>query len=132
MATHSSILVWRIPCTEEPGGLQSMGSQRATKTFDSLVAVLGLLTGGFRAWAQGHRGFISCSSWALEHKSNSAAYSFCSAAPCHVESSQIRDRTRVCCTGRRILYQCAIREAPPSLSRLRDFAQECRISASLT
>ena len=28
MATHSSILVWRIPWTEEPGGLQSMGSQR--------------------------------------------------------------------------------------------------------
>ena len=27
MATHSSILVWRIPCTEEPGGLHSMGSQ---------------------------------------------------------------------------------------------------------
>ena len=28
MATHSSILVWRIPWTEESGGLQSMGSQR--------------------------------------------------------------------------------------------------------
>ena len=28
MATHSSILVWRIPWTEDPGGLQSMGSQR--------------------------------------------------------------------------------------------------------
>ena len=28
-ATHSSILAWRIPWTEEPGGLQSMGSQRA-------------------------------------------------------------------------------------------------------
>ena len=28
MATLSSILAWRIPCTEEPGGLQSMGSQR--------------------------------------------------------------------------------------------------------
>ena len=28
MATHSSILAWRIPCTEEPGGLQSMRSQR--------------------------------------------------------------------------------------------------------
>ena len=28
MATHSSILAWRIPCTEEPGGLQSIGSQR--------------------------------------------------------------------------------------------------------
>ena len=28
MATHSSVLAWRIPRTEEPGGLQSMGSQR--------------------------------------------------------------------------------------------------------
>ena len=31
MATHSSILAWRIPWTEEPGGLQSMGSQRVGK-----------------------------------------------------------------------------------------------------
>ena len=29
MATYSSILAWRIPWTEKPGGLQSMGSQRA-------------------------------------------------------------------------------------------------------
>ena len=28
MATHSSILAWRISWTEEPGGLQSVGSQR--------------------------------------------------------------------------------------------------------
>ena len=28
MATHSSILAWRIPWTEKPGGLQSIGSQR--------------------------------------------------------------------------------------------------------
>ena len=28
MATHSSTLAWKIPWTEEPGGLQSMGSQR--------------------------------------------------------------------------------------------------------
>ena len=28
MATHSSVLAWRIPWTEEPGGLQSMESQR--------------------------------------------------------------------------------------------------------
>ena len=28
MATHSSILAWRIPWTEEPGGLQTMGLQR--------------------------------------------------------------------------------------------------------
>ena len=31
MATHSSILAWRIPWTEEPGGLQSMGSQSRTR-----------------------------------------------------------------------------------------------------
>ena len=39
MATHSSLLAWRIPWTEGPGGLQSMGSQRvrhdwATNTDD--------------------------------------------------------------------------------------------------
>ena len=28
MAAHSSIVAWKIPWTEEPGGLQSMGSQR--------------------------------------------------------------------------------------------------------
>ena len=30
MATHSSILVWEIPWTEEPGGLQSMGIAKET------------------------------------------------------------------------------------------------------
>ena len=29
MATHSSVLAWKIPWTEEPGGLQFVGSQRA-------------------------------------------------------------------------------------------------------
>ena len=29
MATHSSILAWKIPRTEEPGGLQSLGSQKS-------------------------------------------------------------------------------------------------------
>ena len=32
MAPHSSILAWKIPWTEEPGRLQSMGSQRADTT----------------------------------------------------------------------------------------------------
>ena len=32
MATHSSILAWRIPWTEEPGGLQSTGSQESDRT----------------------------------------------------------------------------------------------------
>ena len=41
MATHSSFLAWRIPWTEEPGGLQFLGSQRvrhnwATDTFTLL------------------------------------------------------------------------------------------------
>ena len=41
MATHSSILAWRIPWTDKPGGLKSMGSQRvrhdrATNTFTFL------------------------------------------------------------------------------------------------
>ena len=31
MATHSSILAWRIPWTEEPGELQSMGSQKVSQ-----------------------------------------------------------------------------------------------------
>ena len=33
MATHSSILAWRIPWTEEPGGLQSMVSQKSRTRF---------------------------------------------------------------------------------------------------
>ena len=33
MATHSSILAWRIPWTKEPGGLQSMGSQKVGARF---------------------------------------------------------------------------------------------------
>ena len=33
MATHSSILAWRILWTKEPGGLQSMGSQKSDMTY---------------------------------------------------------------------------------------------------
>ena len=32
MATHSSVLAWRIPWMEEPGGLQSMGSKESDTT----------------------------------------------------------------------------------------------------
>ena len=32
MVTHSNILAWRIPWTEEPGGLRTMGLQRAMNT----------------------------------------------------------------------------------------------------
>ena len=34
MATHSSILAWRVPWTEEPGRLQSTGSQSRTRLSD--------------------------------------------------------------------------------------------------
>ena len=44
MATHSRILAWRIPWTEEPGGLQSMwsqsGSQQSTQTSVLILALL--------------------------------------------------------------------------------------------
>ena len=58
MATHSSILAWRIPWTEKPGGLQSTGSKKSDMTEatehtryrgqDSLCTSLGVL-GGSRA-----------------------------------------------------------------------------------
>ena len=38
MATHSSILAWRIPGTAEPGGLPSMGSHRVGHNWSDLAA----------------------------------------------------------------------------------------------
>ena len=40
MATHSSVLAWRIPGTREPGGLPSMGSHRVVHNWSDLAAVL--------------------------------------------------------------------------------------------
>ena len=37
METHSSILAWRIPWTEEPGGLQSIGAQRVGHDLSNLA-----------------------------------------------------------------------------------------------
>ena len=48
MVTYSSILAWRIPWTEEPGGLQSMGLQRLDTTDQlSLHLILNAHTGGY-------------------------------------------------------------------------------------
>ena len=41
MATHSSTLVWKSPWTEEPGGLQAVGSQRQKHLSDSTKTVMG-------------------------------------------------------------------------------------------
>ena len=38
MATHSSVLAWRIPGTEEPGGLSSMGLHRVRQDSSDLAA----------------------------------------------------------------------------------------------
>ena len=40
MAIHSSILAWEIPWTEEPGGLQPMGSQKSLTTTERLTHLL--------------------------------------------------------------------------------------------
>ena len=48
MATHSSILAWEIPWTEEPGGLQSMGSQKEsdmTERLDNYSIMMGNVQG---------------------------------------------------------------------------------------
>ena len=42
VATHSSILAWRVPWTEEPGGLQSMGSQRVGHDWSDLAHTHGI------------------------------------------------------------------------------------------
>ena len=44
MVTHSSILACRIPWTEEPGGLQSMGSQRVGHDWETIVSHTTLTT----------------------------------------------------------------------------------------
>jgi len=83
MATHSSILAWRIPGVGEPGGLPSMGSHRVGHDWSDLAAA----AAGFRfgagfpscgerdarashcsggAQALGAAGFSSCGLWALE------------------------------------------------------------------
>ena len=63
MATHSSILAWRIPWTEEPGGLQSMGSQNQTRltqlsthtaleNLESLIYGLHFISAGQHCWSE--------------------------------------------------------------------------------
>ena len=48
MATHSSILAWRVPWTEEPGGLESIGSHRVGHNSSGLESMQGMLWGGAR------------------------------------------------------------------------------------
>ena len=47
MATHSSILAWEIPWTEEPGGLQSMGQQQSWAHLSDLITVAKAISNTF-------------------------------------------------------------------------------------
>ena len=73
MAPHSSTLAWKIPCMEEPGRLQSMGSREESDTTE--VTLLSLFT--FMHWrrkwqpapvllpgeSQGRRSLVGCRLW---------------------------------------------------------------------
>ena len=48
MATHSSVLAWRIPGTGEPGGLPSMGSHRLGHDWSDLAAAAAIIVLSFK------------------------------------------------------------------------------------
>ena len=50
MATHSSVLAWRIPGTGEPDGLQSMGSHRVGHDSSDLAAAAAAAAAAFRLY----------------------------------------------------------------------------------
>ena len=72
MATHSSIVAWRIPWIEEPGGLQSMGSRRVRHDWASSLSLFTFLHWG-RKWqptpmffpgeSQGRGSLVGCHLW---------------------------------------------------------------------
>ena len=54
MATHSSVLAWRIPGTAEPGGLSSMGSHRVGYDLSDLAAAAAASQGTLKSLLQHH------------------------------------------------------------------------------
>ena len=60
MANHSSIHAWKIPRTEEPGGLQSMGSQRVRHDWATSVCVSMLVYMGLPWWLSGKESACQC------------------------------------------------------------------------
>ena len=54
MATHSSVLAWRIPETGEPGGLPSMGLHRVGQDWSDLAAAAAVLS-IFYSYKKSHR-----------------------------------------------------------------------------
>ena len=60
MATHSSILAWRIPGTEEPGGLPSMGSHRVGHDWSDLAAAATVHRNSLQTWTNEQMDFFTC------------------------------------------------------------------------
>ena len=60
MATHSSVLAWRIPGTGEPGGLLSLGSHRVRHDRSDLVVAVAAGVG------DGQGSLVCCSPWGRE------------------------------------------------------------------
>ena len=59
MATHSSVLAWRIPGTGEPGGLLFMGSHRVGHDWSDLAVVAAQVLSGVRSLFQAHNSDIT-------------------------------------------------------------------------
>ena len=104
MAAHSSILAWRIPWIEEPGRLQSIGSQRVGHncTTEHKCICACLITPVFvTIWTVAHQTPLSMGFSRKEYWSGRRAM------PSSRGSSQSRDRTcvsYVSCIGRQVLY----------------------------
>ena len=67
MATHSSVLAWRIPWTEEPGGLQSIGLQRVGHDWSDLAHELRFLQNKKRTE-------LRLETWASQHLKGGASF----------------------------------------------------------
>ena len=86
MATHSSVLAWRIPGTGEPGGLQSMGSHRVGHDWSNLAAAAAAITKYHSLTGLNNRNFLSHSSgsWKSEIRVLvRALFLACRAPPSH-------------------------------------------------
>jgi len=62
MATHSSVLAWRIPGTGDPGGLPSMGSHRVRHDWSELAAAAAASRGQIH-WNHNHRKLANLITW---------------------------------------------------------------------
>ena len=94
MATHSSPLAWRIPWTEEPGGLQSMGSWRVGNDWATSLSLFTFMRWR-RRWqptpvflpgeSQGRRSLVGCRLWGRTESDTTEATSCCCCCCCCIQ-----------------------------------------------